>query len=373
MPAKKTIKKVKNAGAMFPYGLDKARKFIDSIDKKNNRGILFDKDSDGICSATLIIKYLQSKGLEPSFAHSKDETGINISESLLNQINDLDVLITCDLPLDQSGFVNALNVKRALVIDHHVPVANLTKNGWLHINPRFEDANTYRPTSYLTYVLTQPFSSRYSWIAGIGVLSDYGLKDCSDLVTEIAKVHPELVTKNPLDQKAMWKSGLGLLSGIIAAAYGTESSKGSDEAFDTVVKAENPEDVTSSRLMLHYNKFQGELEHVMDDFEHNAEHHEKFGAYVYRVSSKYKIMSVVATLVSERYADNVVFLYRETANHIECSVRCQSGRVDVAALMQELTRGIGSGGGHQKAAGGEVAIEHRDEFLERMRRKFEGL
>src|SRR3989338_4731980 len=136
MPAKKS------AVPAMPFGLDKARKFLDST---KSYGIVFDKDSDGICSAAIIVKYLRSRGVTPVFAQAKDETGINVSAGLLEQMNACETLVTCDLPIDQSGFVNALNVKRLLVIDHHTPVKNLSSKSAVHINPRFEDAQIYRP------------------------------------------------------------------------------------------------------------------------------------------------------------------------------------------------------------------------------------
>lgn len=371
---------------MLPFNLERAKRFLDetcterssgtsesSAFRRRSYGIVFDKDPDGICSAALIVKYLRSRGVEPSLAHSKDETGINVSDALLDQMNSCERLVTCDLPVDQSATMSKVNVKDWLILDHHVPVKDMNTKRRVHINPRFEDVRTYRPTSYLAYVLTSPFSKKYCWIAGIGILGDYGLKDCKDVIGVIAKMYPQLVTKNPYDQKEMWKSGLGLLAGVLAAAAGVKDYVGATRAMEIVAAAERPEDVTSSELMQYYDEFQKELEHIVDDFEHNAQRFGKPNAYLYNVKSKYKIMSVVSTLVSERHPDSVMLLYRETAHHVELSARCQSGRVDVAKLMQELTRGIGSGGGHDKAAGGEVAIEHKEELLERIRRRFEGL
>lgn len=354
----------------MPFNLDKARAFLEET---RSYGIVFDRDSDGICSAALVVKYLRTKGIEPVLAKCKDEVGINVSDVLLDQMKEQERVITCDLPIDQSPMEPSLRGVKMLVLDHHIPRKDLSSRTVVHINPRFEDAKLYRPTSYLAYVLTQPFSTKYCWLAGVGVLSDYGLKDCKDLIDLVAKKHPELVLKELYDQREMWNSGLGLISNIISAAYGVEGHKGATLAFDVVSNAESPEDITSSALMKHYNAYQTELEATMDDFEHNAVRFEKAGALMYHIASKYKIVGVLATRVAEAHSDSVVMVWRATAHNVEMSFRCQSGRVDVAALVKELTRGLGEGGGHDKAAAGSVPIEHKEEFLERVRRKFEGL
>ncbi len=75
---------------------------------------------------------------------------------------------------------------------------------------------------------------------------------------------------------------------------------------------------------------------------------------------------------SERSSE-ILWSYYTEKLHKDWRCRCQSGRVNVAELLKELTDGIGKGGGHPQAAGAEVRIEHKDEFFQRLDAKLSGL
>ncbi|MCD6477563.1 MAG: DHH family phosphoesterase [Candidatus Aenigmarchaeota archaeon] len=352
---------------MFRQGLlEKALKFISLLE---NYSLVYHKDADGVCSAVLL-----SKVKNPTLSSPNDSNGIKISDSLMERLNELPKAVFTDLPVDQMPY-ERIKVK-TLVIDHHIPTRDLNNyDNFIHLNPRFKMPNAYLPASYLVYrILEKKYKNikKYSWIAGVGVVGDRGTNSCRDLIDVIERDYPELLIKDKYNPKKMWSSELGFFSKLIDSSKGVKGIRGIMKSYEIFLNAEKPEDIKNTELMNYYRRFQRELENLIMDFRYHSEFFPETNAYMYRIESKYNIESTLSTVLSEKNPDAAIFVYR-IKNGLHISARCQTGRINVADVLRNLSEGIGSGGGHPQAAAASIRKEHANRFLERLRNYLEGM
>jgi len=341
-------------------------KVEDFIGDEKLFSIIYHRDSDGLTSAVLMKKYLESLGRRVFLVKPNDAPGIGVTDRLLRSVEGL--LVIVDIGVDQTDVPERFDGK-ILVIDHHIPSRNLNSERILHINPRLEGDDVYRPASYLIWKM---FRERVDseWVAGVGVYGDYGVGNCKDLMDEIAKKYPDILVEKRYDQVAMRESLLAVLSDMIEASRAIGGLRGLNRAFEEFYRANSPSELLRSRLVLYLDKYRGELERLEQDFRENSEYFPNANAYVYMIESRYNLSSSFSTMISEKIPDSVVLILKKN-RVLQVNARCQSGRVNVAELMRELTEGIGSGGGHERAAGAHVPRRHVEEFLNRLREKLE--
>ncbi len=93
------------------------------------------------------------------------------------------------------------------------------------------------------------------------------------------------------------------------------------------------------------------------------------GLYVYRIDSRLSIASTVSTMLSERNPDKIIFVVKQSNQMMKISARYQEGRQDTVNLndlLKKAVKGIGSGGGHIRAAGAVVPKKDWPEFERRV-------
>lgn len=344
---------------------ERGRNFLSSL--KGNVSIIYHKDSDGLTSGVQVYKFFKRNNNNIDTISPNDKSGINISNELIETVKESDNVIFLDLPVDQISIVNKFEDVEVLVIDHHIVTKDLNDRNILHINPRFYKEDIYLPAAYLCYKIIG--NKDLAWIAGIGVIGDYGVDSCRDLIEEIKVTYPGLLGED-LTEKAIFKSRLGLYSEMINASKSIRGLKGLNEAFRIISKCETPEEFIESRLLKYYEKFQKELDKVEDEFEERGVFYSKANSYVYEIESKYNISSPFSSRIAEKYPDSVIFIITRNKG-TKLNVRCHSGRVNVGKFMSELTEGIGRGGGHPKAAGGKIPRRNTQEFLNRLEERLE--
>ncbi len=328
--------------------MDKIKKFLSSI---KNCTLVYHGDSDGVCSAALLSKFLKDK---IKISSPNDSHGIYITEELIDEINNYDKNIFVDLAVNQWDF-KKLN-SEVLVIDHHSTKKDLNKEkNFIHINPRLKDPKCYIPASLLVYEILKKIDKKiekYAWIAAVGTIGDKG--DLSEIKFE---------------EKY---EDLKFLSDVIEANKGVKGKKGIEKAYEIFSKAETPEDVMDSNLINNYKKFEKALNDTLIDFRYHSQYFEKKDAYIYKIYNKYKITSTLATVLSEKKEDSAFFIYKRD-KVLSMSARCQTSRINLAELMEKLSRGLGSGGGHPPAAAAVIPIENADKFMERLKNYLEGI
>ena len=303
--------------------------------------IHFHADCDGVVSAYFFVKELERLSipyrLHPSLGASvKFTRGLNIG---------LDI---SDVKAEK---------KENLVIDHHIT----SRFNLFHVNPRFSGFEW--PVSFLSYVLFGNESE--SWIAAVGVVADWCAEKVPKGFWEIVRSrYPSLV--NSLKQEKLVKGPLGRMAFMIDSSIAVDRQDGAIYALEALRSAESPMEFLegrgkAKRLKKLAEKIETEVEQVFG----NELVTEKF--VLLKFSSKYRIKSLVAARAREKYRKKLVVIAQEEGDKIRLSFRGGEG---LDRLVKELTRGIGSGGGHEKASGGWVYREKWNEFRRRLFEKF---
>lgn len=340
----------------------KCRKFLGGLE---NPLIIYHKDSDGVCSAAQVAEYIGGT------AHPNDGPGIELSEALSRMIEDSDEIVFLDLPVDQLDLSGKLASKKVFVLDHHPPERNMTEENILHVNPRFEDPDVYKPASYLSYQIAKDKLPGLAWKAGVGIIGDHGIDDCRDLIDEIQRQMPETVPEDRYNFEELKKSKLGTVSEMIEASKVVDGNSGIEKSLDILRSSESPDEVFKSGLLDYYNEYRNELESEVERFKDEARYFPKTDAHLYGVETRSSIGSNLANLMSDEKDDSVIIVYQKVGGGMKLSARCDSGRIDVSEILKDAVGGEGNAGGHPQAAGGFVRKGSEEVVLQRLRERLE--
>ncbi|MBN2043070.1 MAG: DHH family phosphoesterase [Candidatus Aenigmarchaeota archaeon] len=338
-------------------------KVKDYLNTEGKRILVYHRDADGVCSASLLLKFF------PDFEAIPREGPI-IDSKFMKEITGMNpgMLLFLDIPIDQEWkkvkkIRDSVPGIKIMVLDHHLMEKDLNKLGMLHINPRFDAPDIYCPASYCIYKLFKKMGldvEPFIWISVIGIIGDYGFEDCGDVLQECVKRYPEFN-----HGKDIKKNGLATAAEMISAAITLKGGEGAKLGLEALVKSEKIEDFYHSRTFRRYREIvQREIERITKDFEVNKEIFGKEKVIFYQISSKLNITSIMATVFTERYEDYAIIVRKHSDQGWKISLRCQKGWVNVGDLAKDCSKGIGSGGGHPKSAG--ALVKDWDKFKSRV-------
>jgi len=334
--------------------LKKLREFLDT---EGNRMLFYHADADGVCSAALIARYFDR-------FQTQSRKGPRMDSKFVKYIIERrpDILVFLDMPVDVEHeelkrILRKLPKMKLVIIDHHIYERDMNSKNVVHVNPMMHE-DIYIPVSYLTYKMLEFMKFPVKpdiWISTIGIIGDYGV-ECKDVLDETRKEFPELLGKD------MFKSRLTEGAEIINAAATMYGYKGIDQVLESLLKARTYDDFGETskfkKWNVHVNK---EIKKLLRAFKleekktnsDTVQVHKDIGLIFYLMNTDLSLSSSISTLLTKDYHDYVILIMRKVAEEggYKISARCQSGRVDVAALMKKVTKGIGGGGGHAKAAG----------------------
>jgi len=330
------------------------------------RILLYHRDADGICSAALLLKFF---GDFETIARQGPRIENDFVKELAEKRSEL--LVFLDLPVDQEwDKIKELLKKNpgthAAVIDHHIHERNMNSRKVLHINPRFYQ-DDYLATSYLVFRLMEQMGKpvrNLVWIAAVGVIGDYDIKDCKDLLDLCEKTYPGSLGKYPM------KSKLGYASELICSAVTIKGSEGADKVLKILLESKDYRKfLDSKRLKIWHRKVREEINRVKKEAYKKREVYEKLGLHIYTIRSKMSLTSAVSTYFGEKFPQKVIVIRKRSGGEWKLSFRNQSGKVNVGHLAKKCVQGIGLGGGHKKAAGAIVSDweTFRERLLEEMR------
>src|SRR3989344_546460 len=163
---------------------------------------MFDDDIDGLCSY-LLLKRFAKKG---NFVTVKSTP--KVGTNFLNKIVECmpDKIFLLDKPMVDQDFVDGANVP-IIWIDHHEPQKDIM--GVKYYNPRINDDNDNRPTTYWCYQVAQ----QDDWIAMIGILGDLHMPEFAE---RFSKQYPDILPQSKDKLKAIFDSKLGMLIKALA-------------------------------------------------------------------------------------------------------------------------------------------------------------
>ncbi|MBI3190781.1 DHH family phosphoesterase [archaeon] len=288
-----------------------AVEFLNKIDEKDGIIIVFNNDGDGICACSLMLKFLETKGVKKPYVISQP---MPMDKNLVDRVKTAfpKKIIFLDLVADQQEDIikKLRGFADILIVDHHRINKNLNKDNVVEFNPRFTKPGIYQSTTYLVYKLCSELMdiTEYLWIAGVGIVSDYlRLED------------PKKVEEN--------------------------------NDWEKLVKS--------------YHMINDELASLEIDAKENSM---KRGDVVfYEVKSSYNLGSSLSTKLSEKYMDKLVIIYNKSGSKMKVSARNQKKNINADRVMRIACKGLkASGGGHEAAAGATVDEKDWEKFKNRI-------
>jgi single-stranded DNA-specific DHH superfamily exonuclease len=330
--------------------LAKAKDFLNVRGKKI---LFYHRDCDGVCSAALWLRFFDDFEARP-------REGPVMDSGFVKWVADKDpeLLVFLDLPVDQEWkkirkLLDSMPDAKIIIIDHHIVEKDMNSARVLHINPKLKE-DSYLPAAFLVYKIMEKFGEikegpagvcrlpscsqgDVKWIAAMGIVGDYGFEDCGDFLGSVK-------TKN-LDRGAE----------LISAAITLKGLKGADSVLKILLASDNYKEFIRTKTLSAWKRLvDGEFRRVVKEFKDKAERHEDAGLVIYAIESRLNLTSVIATCLSEKMPEKIVLIAKKSGDGWKLSARNQSGRVNLGGLFKRCVKGIGSGGGHKKAAGAIV-------------------
>lgn len=310
--------------------------------------LLYHNDPDGISSATLLLKFFPDMESIPKPGPRMDDEFL---EEMIKKKPKL--VIFADMSGDQEWEKIKVLQKagcKTMIIDHHIYEKNLNSKDILHINPRFKEKGAYIPTAYMIYKILEDSGfdvKEHCWIAAMGVIGDYGFQDCKDFLDMCRKEYPYLLREHPLESK------LGKGADLITYAVIMKGLRGAGESLKILMDSmDYGEFANNEKLQRWGEEMEREFEFIIKDAE--REECPDKDIIIFKIKSRFNISSAVATHFGEKYPGKIVVVRKDKNGGVKLCFRNQNGRVNLGDVVKKCTSGIGSGGGHEKAAGAFV-------------------
>lgn len=339
--------------------------FLENINSDDKVIVVFHNDGDGICSCTLLLKYLRYKEAKITKIITQPMPMNNNLASKIKMYNPTKVIFT-DLALEQQKDI-ALKLKNCVdigVIDHH------QMNGGLDVpyyNPRKENPEIYQSASYCVYKILKkiyPEIEKYNWIAGIGIVSDYDIRWSKDVLEELKKDYSiELKIESLLESK------FGKISDIINYSKSSKKIK-SEEIVNIIDGMESIDDLSknqkSMKMLETYNQITTELETIKQTIKSNVEKYDN--VIFFRLKSKFNIKSQVSTILSNMYPGYLIIVYEDKNGQVKVSARCQNKKINSGDILNKagsFNEKI-SAGGHEAASGAFIPKKDWEQYKENL-------
>ncbi len=312
--------------------------------------LYYHRDQDGVCSAALLMKFYHG-------FKTVTKKGPRFTKEALNALirKKPNLVVFVDLPVDQEWkalkeFQEKVPSAKIVIIDHHVYEKNMNSENIVHVNPLFKK-RVYQSASYVVYNLLKKLHGnkvkRFVWIATIGAIGDYDLSDSQDLIKECRENYPHLIGKNPHN------SELSNAAKLLGATITLKNWKGADEVLRVLSNAESYEDFSSIDKFRKYEKeVDKEFRRVLETAK--REKYPEANLIIFTIETEMSMTSKVSNHLSEKYPDNIIAVRKKSNNEWKFSVRFQNGKINLGKIVKRVVSGIGTGGGHPKAAAGIV-------------------
>lgn len=326
--------------------------FVDSIGKGESVGIFSHNDLDGLASVFFIEKILELKGIKLDFINFISWTNDSVGKILsdLRKIRS-NKIILLDLNLEQypEYFEKIRKKHEVFLIDHH------------KINSSLEDTSQIIKTgvddccAMICYDLAKKYFevSEYDWLVCAAMVSDFSWKDPrnAQFIKERFK---------DFDVKNFQESEPGRISNYIGAAI-IYFDRNVGKIY-SLIKEKNLEEFKMFDI-----EIKKEVNRIKKEFLDYAEYFEEKNMYFYYFNSKFRITSLVATVLSNDYKDKILIFVTDDPNdrnYVKISARNQNANWDMVEVLQNAMNGFSYGvsGGHKPAAGGHIMKKDLEKF-----------
>jgi len=342
----------------------KKEKMIKWIKNAGTIDVVYHIDTDGLCSAAQLIKYLKKKGKNYNLISGSPQ---KMRHSSFYYKLKSELVIFLDLPADHyEDEIYKLNDRADIVIiDHHIMNKDMNSETIAHFNPALDGIDKYCPSSKQVYDLFR----KYDWIAAIGVIGDLGGKQWKEWINRVEKRHG----LSPCKGEYCLDSEFAKYDHLINASRMIKGEEGSMEALKILVESETFEEFKkqSEKLISWEQEISSYLEELKERFEKDKEENKKLELLTFTIRNpKYSIGSALSTIISMEHYNKTVVLFIIKNSIVNVNFRRQDGKYDMALLAKKSVEGLpkASGGGHPKAAGATVRIVDFAEFRKNIKK-----
>lgn len=348
--------------------------YLEDVEEDDRVLIIHHWDMDGTSSSTIISKILERRRGRPADdVRIPSERAYHLEEADREEVEEADKLIILDFNLEADELEQLQEDYDIdiLLVDHH----SFGRAPELpFVNPRQQDAEAYVPCSKICLDIAEEIGEDedLDWIAGLGVIQDFGVDSCPELFERLdekyGKYFPEDLTQEELAKNCEY----GRYSSVLNIKPYRDSQHFARLAYQALMKSEDLMELEAQeeyrQVYEVYLEMQDEFNRLMEDYEEEREINRDECVIFFEIESDFHITSSIATNMSTKTPD-WIHLVVQRDDKINISARCQSGRVDLGALLQQaLPEGArdegAEAGGHRKAAGASMPEEYYDEFKE---------
>ena len=360
---------------MQTENLKPAVKFIEEIDEQDKVAIIHHWDMDGTSSSVIVSKTLENlRGKPAEIVKIPEKRAYHLGETDYNLLDDCDKIIILDFNLEADE-LEMINEKYGdvLVVDHHnfdrVP-ENVS-----FVNPRTEDHDAYIPCSAICLDIAEEFelSDEVRWVAGLGVIQDFGVRSCPELFEKLKEEYEPYFPRE-LDQEQLAKNcEYGRYSSVLNIKPYRDSKHFAELAYEALMNSDDLKELEAQEAYRQvyevYLEMQDEFNNAVEFYEEEREIDRQKMIIFFELESDFHITSSIATNMSTKTPEWIHIVIQERDGEMNLSARCQSGRVDLGELMQEALpeEAVEDGaeaGGHRKAAGASMKSDYFEEFKE---------
>ncbi len=358
--------------------LQPAKDYLENIQEDDEVIILHHWDMDGISSAAIISKIIEHERGEPADeVKIPDERAYHLEENDKELIENTEKLIILDFNLkaDELEELSEELDSDVLVVDHHgfdrVPDEEID-----FVNPRVQDKEVYVPCSKICLDIANMFDldENIDWIAGLGIIQDFGVETCPEIFDELKEKHEAFFPEDLTQENLAKKCEYGRYSSVLNIKPYRDSKHYSSLAYQALMNSKNLKELEAQeeyrKVYEVYLEMQEEFNDVMENYEEEREIDREKMIIFFELKSDFNITSSIATNMSTKTPD-WIHLVIQKDDEINISARCQSGRVDLgdllpSALPEKAKEEGAEAGGHKKAAGASMKKEYFEEFKENL-------
>lgn len=355
-------------------GIDDAVRYLKNIRSDEPVLVVHHWDMDGSAAAAIVSRVLDTVRGQPAdrVVLPKDRKH-RVGERVEQFIDEADIehLIVVDMGVAPARVDELVDLGvDMLVVDHHT-FESVPDNA-VFVNPRIVDEEAYVPAAKLCNDIAARFDLDLDWIAGMGVIQDFAVAGHEDLFERLRDAFPHYFPDELSQQKLAKECRYGTYSSVLNIKPYKDSDRCAELAHNALTSAGTLKELEMQEayqtLADYQQEMMREIERVLERFDEEKEVFEDEQLIFFRFDSDYHINSSIATQISldrEDWAHVIVNTHHGTAN---VSARCQSGRLDLGALLQEAMpeNVAGEAGGHRKAAGASFPSDHVDSFQDNL-------
>jgi len=367
--------------------LNEGQEFLSRILDEDRVALVFHDDCDGCCSVSIFWTLLDElhKGCEVKL-FCTEKHSVVLTSRIVNELAKFEPqhILCIDLPIDKDPEsvyrVLKLTGARILNYDHHIPTTIIRHKNCIQINPLNIDKSMKiaPPTSCFAYRLYKYLGGGKDlcWVAGTGIVADYGTETCKEEIEEIRNHYHDLYPFEEIGQSKGMQTKLMILSNLINSGYQYANRKGALLAVRAVIESINNmgpyyllkgKSKTIQTLLLYRRRIDEEINSHVSEFREKADINWDVGLAFYMVSSEKYIVSELANRLSSIYPGLILFIISSNKQCIKFSARVGPKRgVNLDYLVKASISGIRNalGGGHRLAAGGSLPRSDFERFIQ---------